>query len=301
MLAVITGLVILILATPAAAAAQGGQDATRDAAWRSPLAKDIQVLRRFEAPATPWGAGHRGVDLAARPGQAVYAAGPGRIGYAGAVAGRGVVTVVHGSLRTTYLPVTASVRAGARVATGDDLGAVADRAGHCAPDHCLHWGLIRGSEYLDPLALLGIGPVRLLPFWGEPTPAAEAPQGQGGFSTSGPHGPQGVERPSDDTTEPRSTPRAAARSPAGAPSVESAGEPTDEPADEPGARNGGVSLAAVTGYATGSAGAAGLILAFAVLARSRTRRTAPLPTGVVGLDRERRRRRHRPRCRGDPR
>ena len=28
---------------------------------------------------------------------------------------------------------------------------------------CLHWGLRRGAIYLDPLALLGLGRVRLLP------------------------------------------------------------------------------------------------------------------------------------------
>jgi hypothetical protein len=28
---------------------------------------------------------------------------------------------------------------------------------------CLHWGLRSGALYLDPLILLGLGPVRLLP------------------------------------------------------------------------------------------------------------------------------------------
>jgi len=28
---------------------------------------------------------------------------------------------------------------------------------------CLHWGLLQGDVYLDPLALLGLGRVRLLP------------------------------------------------------------------------------------------------------------------------------------------
>ena len=125
------------------------------------------VARRFDPPPRPWLAGHRGVDLAAAPGVAVRAAGPGRVTYAGVVAGRGVVSVTHaGGLRTTYEPVTAGVAVGDPVATGDELGEL--QAGHpgCAAAACLHWGLRRGELYLDPLALLGLGRVRLLPLTG---------------------------------------------------------------------------------------------------------------------------------------
>jgi hypothetical protein len=37
--------------------------------------------------------------------------------------------------------------------------------GHCFPATCLHWGLIVGETYVDPLTLVGGGPVRLLPLW----------------------------------------------------------------------------------------------------------------------------------------
>ena len=105
------------------------------------------------------------MDLATRPGQPVYAAGPGRVGLAGDLAGRGVVTVIHGGLRTTYLPVRPSVRAGRMVTAGARIGVVDDAPGHCGPSSCLHWGLLRGVSYLDPLTLLGLGHVRLLPWW----------------------------------------------------------------------------------------------------------------------------------------
>ena len=36
---------------------------------------------------------------------------------------------------------------------------------HCFPRACLHWGWLRGETYLDPLGLVGAGPVRLLPLW----------------------------------------------------------------------------------------------------------------------------------------
>jgi murein DD-endopeptidase MepM/ murein hydrolase activator NlpD len=82
------------------------------------------------------------------------------VSYAGLLAGRGVVVVVHGVLRTTYEPVTASVRVGQAVAAGQVLGRLA--TGHC-PTGCLHWGLLRGDVYLDPVQLVGPGPSRLLP------------------------------------------------------------------------------------------------------------------------------------------
>jgi murein DD-endopeptidase MepM/ murein hydrolase activator NlpD len=122
------------------------------------------VVRRFDPPPQPWLAGHRGVDLAAPVSSPVRAAGPGRVVFAGPVAGRGVVSVAHpGGLRTTYEPVTATVAVGGVVEAGAVLGTV--EAGHpgCPAAACLHWGLRRGDLYLDPLALLGLGRVRLLP------------------------------------------------------------------------------------------------------------------------------------------
>lgn len=135
-----------------------------------PLAGTPRVVRRFDPPPQPWLPGHRGVDLAATPGVEVRSAGAGVVLFAGTVAGRPVVTVGHADgLRTTYEPVRPGPAAGARVAAGTPIGRLI--AGHpgCAAAACLHWGLRRGEEYLDPLALLGLGPVRLLPL--NPPPA----------------------------------------------------------------------------------------------------------------------------------
>lgn len=132
--------------------------------FRPPVEPPLRVTRRFDGPPRPWLPGHRGVDLASAPGATVWAAGSGEVVFAGPVAGRSVVSIQHaGGLRTTYEPLTPVVRRGDQVAAGDPIGTLA--AGHsgCPAAACLHWGLRRDAEYLDPLLLLGFR-VRLLPF-----------------------------------------------------------------------------------------------------------------------------------------
>ncbi|MGG5258554.1 murein hydrolase activator EnvC family protein [Phycicoccus avicenniae] len=135
--------------------------------WRWPLSPRPEVLRPFVAPASPWGPGHRGLDLAAPPGDAVLAVEAGRVTHAGSVAGRGTVSVLHADgLTSTYEPVRASVVVGDVVRAGERLGSVdgvaAGPASHCGG--CLHLGARRSPLYLDPLPLLtGSGRVRLLP------------------------------------------------------------------------------------------------------------------------------------------
>lgn len=149
-----------------------------------PLEPVPAVVAEFRPPATRYAAGHRGVDLAARPGQVVRAAVGGRVTYAGSLAGRGVVVVDHGPTRTTYEPVRATVGVGTVVGAGDAIGRLEAVGSHCAPAVCLHWGLLEGDAYLDPLTLVGAGPVRLLPLEG--LPAAGPPRAAAGGLESGP-------------------------------------------------------------------------------------------------------------------
>lgn len=155
-------LAVLLPSAPAAAATSIG-----GSGWQLPLAGSPALLRPFDPPARKWSAGHRGVDLAAAPGTDVLAAGPGVVAFAGPVAGRGVVTVRHGTLRTTYEPVHATVEAGTEVAAGDVIGTV-EAGDHCGDRSCLHWGLLRGEQYLDPMTLLRPGRAHLVPVWGIP-------------------------------------------------------------------------------------------------------------------------------------
>lgn len=128
-----------------------GPMASASTRWRAPLEGRLTVLWAFAPGAQQWSPGHRGVDLAAGPGDPVLAAGPGSIVYAGDLAGRGVVSIDHGGLRTTYEPVDSTVRVGQWVEAGQMLGRIAGSGSHCP---CLHWGLKRDRTYLDPMSLL---------------------------------------------------------------------------------------------------------------------------------------------------
>lgn len=116
------------------------------------------VVGGFDPPADPYGAGHRGVDLAAGPGDEVRSALAGTVSFAGPVAGLGWVTVGHGGgLETTYgVLVELRVSAGDRVAAGDVLGVLGADADH------VDWGARQDGRYVDPLALLGRWEVHLI-------------------------------------------------------------------------------------------------------------------------------------------
>ena len=165
---------VLLAAAPAAAPAALPATGPGPAPWVWPLPPPHHVLAGFAPPAHDWLPGHRGVDLAADPGETVVAAGAGRVAYAGTIAGVGVVAIRHaGGLETTYEPVARSVRTGQVVRAGERIGSVAGRLRHCTQT-CLHWGLRRGPTYLNPLALVGEVQIRLLPLL---SPTARSPTG----------------------------------------------------------------------------------------------------------------------------
>ncbi|MEU7604511.1 M23 family metallopeptidase [Streptomyces sp. NPDC041003] len=132
-----------------------------------PLPAPLTVSRWWDPPPTPYAAGHRGVDLSAPVGAELRAVGPGRVHYAGQVAGRGVLSLtLPNGLRTTYEPVRPLVAEGEEVTAGQVV-AVLTEGSHC-PAPCLHWGLLSGGTYLNPLTLVPRPTPRLLP---NPAPA----------------------------------------------------------------------------------------------------------------------------------
>ena len=143
------------------------------AGWRPPV--NGSVARAFAyARDAPFRAGaHRGVDLAARPGEIVRAACAGEVvtasvggssrarGVADRVPGgpgAGVVTLRCGPWRVTALPLASvAVARGARVPAGAVIGRVGAMAGHTG----LHVGVRRADDrfaYVDPAPMLRDGP-----------------------------------------------------------------------------------------------------------------------------------------------
>ncbi|MFI2434999.1 M23 family metallopeptidase [Streptomyces sp. NPDC018693] len=181
------GLLTLVLTLPAALTARAAPppplppppEQVSPIARLWPVGARPPVLRTWDPPLTPYARGHRGVDLAAPPGTPVRAVAPGRVSYAGRVAGRGVISVEltdtgEPPLRTTYEPVRPTVRKGDEVTAGQPLGTLEATRSHCTA-HCLHWGLRRGETYLNPLSLLPPWllrrtPPRLLPVSNVPLP-----------------------------------------------------------------------------------------------------------------------------------
>jgi len=124
------------------------------------------VLRGFEGPVSPFGPGHRGIDIGAPPGTPVRAAASGIVAFAGRVAGERYVSIDHpDGIRTTYSWLAgAVVEAGTTVTRGQVIGRSGEGHPGAASPH-LHFGARIGQMYLDPLLLLGVpdGMVHLAP------------------------------------------------------------------------------------------------------------------------------------------
>lgn len=136
--------------------------------WQWPLVPRPRVLRAFDPPPKPWLSGHRGVDLAASAdGAPVVAPGAGTVSFAGMVVDRPVITIDHGGgLRSSFEPVESDLAAGSVVAAGQVIGTVLP--GHC-PASCIHWGVRRGEDYINPLQfVVDLRPSVLLPLGGPP-------------------------------------------------------------------------------------------------------------------------------------
>lgn len=151
------GALVIVMSGPAPAAAHtrsasgAGNETARSWGW--PVSPPHQLIRPFEAPATAYAAGHRGIDVASEPGAPVLAAADGVVSFSGVVVDRPVLSVRHvGGLVSSVEPVTASVVSGDEVAAGQTVGVVAS-GGHC-DRRCVHVGVRLYGEYVNPLALV---------------------------------------------------------------------------------------------------------------------------------------------------
>ena len=114
-----------------------------------------RIVRAFVAPSSRFGAGHRGVDLAVTPGEAVQVVGPGTVVFAGTVAGTQHVVVLHqpSGWKSGYSFLSQiSVVVGQRLQAGDAVGLAGSGAGHSSSP-IVHISLRIVGEYVDPTVL----------------------------------------------------------------------------------------------------------------------------------------------------
>ncbi len=129
--------------------------------WQWPVDPPRSVVRPYVAPATPYSAGHRGVDLRATDGGTVYAPADGVVHFSGIVVDRPVLSIRHpGGLISSYEPVESALASGTAVRRGEVVGMVL--AAHCVPAACVHMGVRLDGEYVSPLLYLGDVPRSVL-------------------------------------------------------------------------------------------------------------------------------------------
>jgi hypothetical protein len=184
-----------LLAATSAALAFLAAPATARAAWVWPVSGD--VITPYRNGTDPYASGqHRGIDIAAPIGTPVVAAAGGDVRFAGTAGSSGLTISIRtgDGYDTSYLRLSSlAVRAGARVAAGERIGAVGITGTRSATAPHLHFGVRdAGTRYAyhDPLTFL-------------PPPAA-APR------ASPPAGaPAPVPRPAQPVAAPVPAPRAA--------------------------------------------------------------------------------------------
>jgi murein DD-endopeptidase MepM/ murein hydrolase activator NlpD len=135
-----------------APAAAGPAHAAGD--WTWPVVGP--VIRGFDPPDSPYGSGHRGIDIAAPVGTPVRAAAAGVVTFAGPVGGRLFLTIDHGAgLESRYSFLSAlTARRGDAVSEGQVVArSGTGHTGDLVPN--LHVGVLLHDVYVDPLDYLG--------------------------------------------------------------------------------------------------------------------------------------------------
>ena len=143
-------------------AASPAAEPSASAGWEWPVRGP--VVRGFDPPEDPFGAGHRGIDIAAPVGTVVVAPAAGTVAFAGMVGGHLFVTLDHGGeLTSTYSWISStSVRKGDTVTAGQPFAVTGTGHPGASVPH-LHFGVRLAGAYVDPLAYLAdLGVVDLI-------------------------------------------------------------------------------------------------------------------------------------------
>ncbi len=136
--------------------------------WNPPLEAPIRLVNQYRQPNSDYSAGHRGVDYLVKPGQAVLAPASGEIWFAGKVAQRPVISILHpNGYITEFEPACTDLSKGEAVFAGQQIGVICSGDSsylpHCTNAACLHFSLRIAGAYISPLVLIGgLNPSRLL-------------------------------------------------------------------------------------------------------------------------------------------
>ena len=148
-------LVVAAWSAPAASAAD------EPGTWVWPVTGPL--VDGFAPPDSPFGSGHRGIDIAVALGTPVVAPASGTVSFAGPVGGRRFVTIDHGAgLRSTVSFVEdLRVRAG-DIVTAGQVVAISGTGHSGATVPHVHFGVRIEDTYVDPLAYLA--PTSVTPY-----------------------------------------------------------------------------------------------------------------------------------------
>jgi murein DD-endopeptidase MepM/ murein hydrolase activator NlpD len=131
------------------------------AAWVWPVTGERSIERNYDAPDTAYAPGHRGIDLTAAEGTEVLAPTDAVVSFAGAIAGRGILSLRTADLLISFEAMTTQLVEGDLVRAGQVMGAVSTGT-HCS---CLHVGVRKAGAYLSPLSYFSaISPAVLQPW-----------------------------------------------------------------------------------------------------------------------------------------
>lgn len=180
--------VLVVVAHPAASSVPDVPPrAPAGSPWLIPPV-DGPVIRKFDAPTSRFGAGHRGIDLRSDPGVAVRAAASGTVAFAGRVGSTVAVTLDHArGISTTYSSLSEIlVQRGEMVSAGSWIGRVGEA--HDGAEAALHLGVKVEGSYVDPETLLSpidvSSAIHLAPLSWRP-PDALGPEFSSAFEVTG--------------------------------------------------------------------------------------------------------------------
>jgi hypothetical protein len=122
--------------------------------WQWPVMGPI--IRGFDPPDDPYGAGHRGIDIAVPVETVILAPDGGIVTFAGQVGGRVFLTIDHGGgvLSTCSFLTAVMVHRGDHVTRGQAVATTGWGHADVSVAH-LHLGVRLDGSYVDPLLYLG--------------------------------------------------------------------------------------------------------------------------------------------------